>query len=155
MKRFICVLTGLLLTAPLQTAAQSIDPAAPETIVKYLSDNGYRALLEQDGEGDPVIRSGSSGTNFSIYFYGCNALHAGCDSWNFSTGYDMDHGVPVASMNDWNNVQLVGRAFVDDELDPHLDYYVSAKGGLSSEAFDGVLADWEDALGYFEDHIDW
>lgn len=153
--KFSYLFTAALIAIPTTLSAQDIDPAAPETIVKYLADNGYKALLEADSDGDPVVRSASSGTNFNIYFYGCNGLHKGCDSLNFSTGFDMDNGIPLADLNEWNKHRLVGRAFADDELDPFLDHYIAAKGGLSHETFEAVLGEWVDALGDFEDHIDW
>ncbi len=154
--KFLSFLTAACLIAtPMAGTAQSIDPAEPESIVNYLSSNGYKALLGEDSEGDPLIRSATGGTNFSIYFYGCNAFHTGCDSLNFSTGFNMENGIPLATLNEWNRRQVVGRAFADEDQDPYLDQYVYAKGGLSIEVFKGILEEWEDALGHFESHIGW
>ncbi len=43
----------------------------PQTVVDALQREGYRAKLNTDSIGDPMISSAATGYNFDIFFYGC------------------------------------------------------------------------------------
>ncbi|MBR9764364.1 MAG: YbjN domain-containing protein [Rhodobacteraceae bacterium] len=139
---------GVTATAGLVSAAD------PEGMVQVLQDLGYRASLEADGVGDPMIRSASSGTGFNIYFYGC-VDNAGCDSIMFSSGFDLAEGMELATINDWNQDSVVAGAYLDDEGDPYLQSYILTRSGIPTEVFEYALGEWEYALGDFLEFIDW
>ncbi len=116
---------------------------------------GYRASIETDGEGDPIIHSSAAGVNFSIVFYDCTE-NRDCESIQFSAGFDLSTPTTAATMNEWNRQKRYASAWIDDEGDPYLQYDVTmGGGGLSVDNFKTALDLWEDLLGDFQKHIDW
>lgn len=132
------------------TLVDATDPAALASIIQSL---GYRAAVETDGIGDPMIRSSAGGTDFSIYFYGCTDGER-CKTLLFKVGYDLADGTTVDVVNAWNADTLYGRAYLDDEADPWLEMSVNLHGGVSRTNFEDTYDWWEVILGSFEDHID-
>jgi hypothetical protein len=130
-----------------------VSAADPNGLVAAMMAEGFTATLETDKVGDPVIRSRASGSSFSIYFYGCTE-HADCTSLGFSSGWDLADGTTHEVINSWNTDRLVGQAYVDDEMDPWLTYFVVTEGGISTAAFASSLRRWDSALGSFQDLID-
>ena len=100
-------------------AAQEDDGriGGPE-LVKILQDAGYRASLETDSDGDPLVRTGMAGWNVVIHFYDCQ--QGRCGSLQFSTGIDLEHGTTMAVVNKFNTEYRYGRVHLDDEADPFL-----------------------------------
>ncbi|WP_088652315.1 YbjN domain-containing protein [Marinibacterium profundimaris] len=142
----------LTLTAP-GASAQMVQASDMDTVVAALQDYGLRATLETSSSGRPIIRSAASGVNFTIYFYGCTTQHTDCESINFSAGFDLEDGTTFPIINEWNETKLVGRAYLDDEMDPYLDHYVEIMSGLSRDVFNEVLSMWEESLGNFATHV--
>jgi hypothetical protein len=144
---------SLVLAHP-AAAAELVDASEPETLVAIIQELGYRAKLETDGLGDPLIVSSVGGTEFSIQFYGCNELtHAACKLLLFKVGYDLDEGTTHAVINEWNATKLVGRAYLDDESDPWFEMPVNMDGGISRPNFEDTFDWWEVSIEGFEDHI--
>ncbi|WP_010142148.1 YbjN domain-containing protein [Oceanicola sp. S124] len=131
-----------------------VSAADPAGMAQALQDLGYRAELDTDGVGDPMIRSASSGTGFNIYFYGC-VENAGCDSIMLSSGFDLTEGLEPAKINAWNQESVVASAYLDDEGDPYLQHYILTRSGIPLEVFEYALGEWEYALGDFLEFIDW
>ena len=155
-------MTIALAIAAAVAAAAPADPGQlssydPASIVAFLQKEGYRAKLEKDGEGDPVIRSGAAGTDFSIFFYGCEK-HEKCDELQFSSGFDFDSGKEpgLEKINAWNSKYRYARAYADDEKDPMLDMDMTfPEGRMPEKMFRAYLEMWTDQLGDFKEHIDW
>ena len=59
--------------APPARADEAQADYSGEDIVRILHDNGYKALLETDKQGDPMIRSAAAGSRYTVYFYDCTA----------------------------------------------------------------------------------
>ncbi len=149
-------LIALLLTLalPLPTLAENIIASNPEALADYMRQIGYRAELTTDDEGDPKIKSATGGANFSIYFYGCEQ-NKGCDSLQLSSGFDLDNGSSLNAVNSWNSKKRYGKAYLDDEKDPYIEYDVNlAKGGVSQENFRDTLEVWDRVLTDFRSYID-
>ena len=68
-------------------------------------------------------------------------------------GFDLEEGTTLESMNDWNEQVLVGRAYIDDEMDPWLEWAVNMDGGVTEKNFAESFDWWETALAQFLDHI--
>lgn len=127
----------------------------PQVLSTYLQDRGYRALLETDSQGDPVIRSSAAGVDFSIYFYGCDGGQ-NCTTISFSAGFDLIDGTTAEVMNEWNRANRFAYAYIDDEGDPFLNYDVTfADGGLPPATFGSAIDIWDARLSDFLQHIDW
>ncbi|WP_422370466.1 YbjN domain-containing protein [Hoeflea sp.] len=136
-------------------AAQMVNPNDPATVVQALQELGYQARLEAASDGDPRIKSSIDGTNYSINFYGCNSDNRDCGSLLLQAGWDLTDGISFEVINGWNRRKLTGRAYLDDESDPWLDYFVEADGGLPVETFERAIRMWGQAVANFKDEIEW
>ncbi len=152
MRTLICIGTAFALSYASPALAQTLDATDPAKLVSVIQDIGYRAVLDADGAGDPMIRSAAGGTDFLIYFFGCNDGTA-CKWLLFKAGYDLADGTTLATVNAWNANTLFGRAHLDDENDPWLELGVTLDGGVTRENFADVVDWWDVARAAFEEHI--
>lgn len=129
-----------------------MDATDAEKMASVIRGLGYRAVVETDGIGDPMIMSSASGTDFAIYFYGCTD-NANCKWVLFKVGYDLENGTTADTINRWNADTLFGRAYLDDEADPWLEMSVNMDGGVSRANFEDTYDWWEVILDGFESHI--
>jgi hypothetical protein len=147
-------LTALaLVLMSLPASAQSINASDPEGLIQALQNIGYKATMDTADDGDPLIRSMADGTNFRIWFYGCDDANSNCTGLNFSAGFDLEKGTTLEKMNAWNNNQLLGYATLDDENDPFLNHFVVTNGGISAEAFQSIIERWDRAIADFKAEI--
>jgi hypothetical protein len=153
MKRLISALACVLiaLTGP-SHAAGLVDAADAGQLAGLIRDLGYRARVETDNVGDPMIVSSVGGTDFSILFYGCEN-GANCTSLLFKVGFDLTEGATLEAVNAWNEKNLFGRAYLDDEADPWIEMPVNLFGGVSRENFEDSFDWWDVVVGRFEDHL--
>lgn len=136
-------------------AEDIVDATDPERLVEIIQDLGYRARLDVDQVGDPIIYSSVGGTDFSIFFYGCTQDdNDQCKLLLFKVGYDLADGTTLEVVNKWNETKLVGRSYLDDEDDPWLEMAVNMDFGVSRKNFEDTFDWWEVSLEDFERHID-
>ncbi len=115
---------------------------------------GYKATLEKDTIGDPMITSKASGLNFVILFYGCTE-HRNCQSLQFSSSFTLNDGTTASAMNKWNNANRYGRAYMTDDGDAVIRYEFNMTGaGISHDVFKDNFDIWESLLNDFKVHID-
>ena len=156
MRRVAPLLLAASLAAPSlavgPAAAQELSAANPAGLADALQDLGYRASLETDSEGDPLIRSSMEGMNYRIVFYGCEE-HRDCKYLQLSAGFDLDNGTTMDVINDWNRSKIAGSAYLDDENDPYLKYFLTTVGGLSQQTFEDTIDWWRVAISDFKVHI--
>ena len=133
--------------------AAMVQAENPQTLVDALQGAGYQAKLGKDAVGDPMITSGSSGTQFRIHFYNCTA-NRNCKTVNFLTGWDLDTAIPLESINKFNAENRFTRAYLDKEGDPMLAMDVDLDdGGMSPALFIDNIEFWTTQLGIFQKHI--
>lgn len=145
---------GIAVT-PGSAQAQMVQASNPAGIVDVLEAAGYSAELGIDGTGDPKIISSASGIIYNIYFYGCD-WSVDCQYLQFSASFDLTNGIPVSRVNEWNADKIAGTAWVDEENDPYLSYFLTtAEGGISEGNFVDVVDWWEFILDDFTDWIDY
>ena len=146
-----------LLLATLRAAAdglpQIVDGSDPDALVSIIQNLGYRARLEVDGDGDPMIRSSVGGTEFALVFYGCSDSHDQCQILLFKAGYELKRKVGLDLINEWNATRLFGRAYLDDVDDPWLELVLNVRGGVTREQFEKTFEWWESSVGEFEKEI--
>lgn len=118
-----------------------------------LQAKGFKAEVTKDSEGDPLIRSAADGSNFSIYFYDCDKSGR-CVAIQFSAGFDLTKGTTLEVVNTWNKDRRFGKAYLDDERDPYLEYDIDLEHGATTEALENVVDVWESVLPTFKKHID-
>ena len=141
------------MVAGVPAAAQTVQATNPGTIVTALRDAGYRATLSTDSVGDPVVKSGAAGVDFSVLFYNCTE-HKDCKTVQFYAGF-VKKGLTLDTMNEWNAEHRFARAYLDHEKDPRIEMDVDLdKGGMSSALFQANIATWESLLGDFQKAID-
>jgi Putative bacterial sensory transduction regulator len=133
-------------------AAESVDATEPETLASLIRELGYRASVEKDNAGDPMIRSSAGGVDFQIYFFGCEGGER-CRSLLFQAGYNLESGTTVDVVEAWNEDVLFGRAYLDDEADPWVEMPVNLFGGVNRENFADTFDWWETVIGDFQRHI--
>lgn len=138
------------LAAP--AAAQVVGDA--DVIASLMQSYGLVVEQDRDDYGDPRLSSRLEGTRFSVYFYDCE--DGPCQSIQFTAGFDMDRPLPVQRVNDWNRDKRFGKAYLDDEGDPFVEYDVNVDfDGVGAKNFDDTLDIWRQVLEEFRDHIDW
>lgn len=146
-----------LLTAGAGAAAwgaEILDASDPARLSAVIQDLGYRARLDVDNVGDPLIHSSVSGTDFAIIFYGCDEqTHDACDFLLFKVGYDLASGSSLDAVNQWNATQLIGRAYLDEVDDPWLEMPLVLARGVSRGNFEAMFEWWETSVSAFELHI--
>ncbi len=149
------LLPALLLAAFAgSAAAQSVDAANPKSVADALLKLGYRAKLETDSEGDPVVRSAIEGIDYSVFFYGCNGGKL-CKYVVFTASFDLRDGMTLEAINEWNRAKIIGQAHLDDEMDPHLEYFLTTIGGLNQANFADAVDWWGVTMAEFKTHIGW
>lgn len=145
----------LIIFAALPAAAQNLIDASDEALLaKFLQDQGFRAKLEVLDDGDPVIRSNSSGTNFSIYFYNCER-GTNCQSIQFFVAYDLEDGTSLERINQINTRNRFTKIYLDDENDPYMELDVNLAFGVTHENLADTLEWWLLSMGELERELDW
>lgn len=140
--------------SPCTALAQNVSAQAPETVAEALRQAGYRAQMDTDDVGDPMIRSTSSGTEFLILFYGCTD-NADCRTVQFYVGYRDPPNASLEAMNIWNTQNRFGRGYVTDEGSARVEMDLDLDdGGMSSELFTDNLELWVGTMARFEEFID-
>lgn len=142
---------AMVASAP--AAAQMVQATKAETVVKALQEAGYRATLSKDNVGDPVVKSGAAGVDFSVLFYNCTE-NKDCKTVQFYAGF-VKKGLTLDAMNKWNASHRFARAYLDDEKDPRIEMDLDLdNGGISPALFKANIATWESLLGDFQKAID-
>jgi hypothetical protein len=156
MKLLSLALAAGLAFSAMPSAAAMVRAQDPQSLVAVLQKAGYAAELTKDKTGDPMIKSASSGTHFTIFFDNCTD-HKDCETVQFYAGYHLDKNpVGVDKINDWNRTMRFGRAYLDDTKDPNLEMDVDLDvGGLSEALFKDNLDVWTETMSRFEKHVGW
>ncbi|MFP5447910.1 MAG: YbjN domain-containing protein [Alphaproteobacteria bacterium] len=121
-------------------------------VIEVLQASGYRAQADVDGVGDPMVRSATDGTNFAIYFYGCERER--CTSIQFGAAFALKQSPGLARINEWNREMRFGRAYLDSEMDPVVEMDVDLELGASTEQLQSVIGTWAAVVPAFKTFID-
>ena len=148
------VTTLAMISQPLNAAGTSVSAAYPQSVADAIQDQGYKAEIDTDSYGDPMVRSAAEGVNFTLTFYGCENGSA-CTDIMFTVAFDKTNGMKMEPMNSWNLEKALGRAFLDDEMDPVLQHYMLSVDGMSRSTFDDNFSRWVGVMDEFTDYIDW
>ncbi len=133
--------------------AQNVTAQDPRSVASALQNAGYKAELTKDPTGDPLVNSSSSGSSFAVYFYNCTS-NRDCRTIQFSSAYSGTNGGTVTRMNDWNNSNRFGRAYVTAkgttriEMDLDLD-----DGGMGRLLFEDNVEYWVALMAKFEKYL--
>ena len=134
-------------------AAQNVTAADPSSVAAALQGAGYRAELTKDDDGDPLIKSSSSGTDFLILFYACTR-NVDCRTVQFYAGYSDPKNASLASLNQWNGAHRFGRAYLTDKGSARIEMDVDLDaGGMSRALFSDNVTVWTQVMARFESFI--
>ncbi len=154
MRTFAGVTAAMLLAGAAPAAAQMVTAKDPQSVVKVLQDAGFQAKLDKSEDGEPMIRSGASGSKFTIFFFNCTA-GKDCATVQFYSGYEKK-GLKLEQINAWNQGQRFGRAYLDKEGEPAIEMDLDLDdGGVSPALFTDNLEFWTTIMAGFEKHIGW
>jgi hypothetical protein len=124
---------------------------APE-VAQVLQDKGYKAEVGTDSGGDPMVKSATDGSNFTVFFYGCNHGPR-CSAIQFHAGFHLDKGMTTEKINEWNRANRFGRGFIDDEHDPNVEMDLDVEHGFLSEGLANNVDTWAAVLPAFKKFI--
>jgi hypothetical protein len=99
------------------TDKEMVSAKDPQTLVKALQAKGFQAQLTTAG-GEPAIKSGAGGTQFTIFFENCTD-GKDCTTVTFFTGFT-DLEATLDRVNEWNRSSRFAHAYIDKEDDPVL-----------------------------------
>lgn len=144
----------LMQAADAQSRSKLLDATDPERIAATIQDLGYRARLEIEDDKNTTIYSSVGGTEFVIQFLSCDNGFAECKVLLFKVGYDLADGTSLETVETFNEQTIIGRAYLDDENDPWLEFSVNLYGGVTRTNFEDTFDWWEVIVAEFENHIE-
>jgi hypothetical protein len=139
--------------APTALAAQSLvdatDPAAIAEIAR-----GYGAVeVTTDAVGDPMLRGRMEGVQYLVLFYGCEAGR-NCTNIQFQAAWVNNGSTTEQDLEAWNRDNRFGKAHMDAEYDPIIQWDVNLFGGVSRANLDDTFDWWRVVLDKFETYLD-
>ncbi len=149
LKKLLAATALLFAAAPLaaQGDVSTVTAKDPQGIVRALQAAGYKAELEKDGQGDPMIVTELSGWASRIYFYGCDeTTHEGCDSVQFSAGFDRKQPWTAADALKLSTQYRFASVRLDDEGDPYVMWDVITGDGIPTKVFLSSVLYFSDAI---------
>jgi hypothetical protein len=164
-----CAIFGAALVAlplaagPAAAQSKKVSPGATtseagssdlDRMVGLLQEMGYRAAVDNSST-PPAIDSKFSGINSRIQVLNCDeGTTNNCGMLRFHAGFDLNEGLDMKAVNDWNLDKYFGRAYLDAENDPHVDVVVSMVG-VNDDNIKDLIEWWEVVIGDFKGHINW
>ena len=134
-------------------AASESNGMSIEQVAEVMRSNGLTVEIGADDGADPVIYSEAAGLNFALFGYNCSGVSNACSEFLFSTYFDVEQAPPLEVINAYNERALAGRAFLDDDGDPNLEFLFTVSGS-NNELIERNLAIWESAMLDFAEHLD-
>lgn len=154
MTAFAKILTlSTLALAPAATGAQTLlDASDPEAIANIA--RGYGAVeVTSDAVGDPMLRGRMDGTQYLVLFYGCENGR-NCTNIQFRAAWVNTGAVTQNTILAWNRDNRFGKATLDAENDPVIQWDVNLFGGVSRANLDDTFDWWRVVLDGFADHLE-
>ena len=115
--RRIMVAAGAVLFWIQPAAAEDriVDISTVDAVAKILLEEGYRAEIKKNDDGDPFIVSAANGSSFTIEFYGCE--EGACSSLQFFAWYKKEPWYSIDLANRWNAEKRFIKAAIDKDGD--------------------------------------
>lgn len=141
-----CLAALLLLAVPAR-AADLVSASDIPSVTTALAAAGYKADLRRDDDGIRYLLVNEGPEEFSISFGDCedDVEATGCKLLIFDASWDAESGLDVETANRFNRDATLAHAFVDDDGVFVLTLVINTLGGLPTENFAAVLAEWQAA----------
>ncbi|TBW37052.1 YbjN domain-containing protein [Siculibacillus lacustris] len=107
------------------------------------------ATVSKDKNGDPTIKVRSKGAGWTMSFYGCEK-GTDCLSIELYHGFETDAKPSPERINEWNRTKRWGKAYLDKDGDPNLNFDINLRGGVMRANLDSDIARWVDMIGDFK-----
>lgn len=120
-------------------------------LAAILQAEGYKAKLDKDDGGDPLVRTAMGGVNVNVLFYDCT--QGRCGSLQFRVGIDLDKGATAADVGRFNADYRYANAYLDEESDPFLKFDFEVLHTDHAAHVASQLGIWEDVLDAFLDEM--
>ena len=141
------------ITAALSTADAApdgkkvIDRVDAETLVDMFEAVGGEATASQDAAGDPTVAGMLEGVRVGVYFYGCRGKPA-CPLIQLRAFWD--ESAPLTLLNEHNRGTLLGRAYLDKDGDPTLEWTSRLEGGVTIDHLRSEVVWFQKAIRDFQ-----
>lgn len=122
-----CLAAGAVQAKPIPDAGLTI-----EEVKAWMESEGYKVSIETYDTGTRYLRTETDGVKFDVDVYDCDKDR--CRALQFNAGFNMEDGLPLAKVNQWNLEKRYLRCYDDDENDPHFAYDANLAPGGSYEA---------------------
>jgi len=127
---------SVLVGAPAVGADELVTAFNPSGLAKTMRDAGYKAELDVDDYGDPIIRTSFGDYTGSVYFYGCDeSTHDRCESVQFRSGLDRKTAMPASLVNTVVKKYRYAALWLDDDGDPWINFDVFTGSGIPKPVF--------------------
>lgn len=131
------------------TAQSLLDATDVDAIVEIA--RGYGSVtLETDTVGDPQLVGRMNGVRYTVNFYGCEN-GANCTTIQFRAAWVNSGNVTMQDMNRWNQDKRFGKAYIDPEGDPVIEWDVNLFGGVSRANLDDSFDWWRLVMADFNE----
>jgi hypothetical protein len=110
------------------------------------------ATLTKDKNGNPYIKNRSSGSGWTISFYGCDK-GADCKSIEFYHGFETDNKPTSARINEWNQKKRWSKAYVDKDGDPNISFDINLRYGIARGNLEADIGRWVETIGEFKTFV--
>lgn len=144
-------LAGAFLSAAPLAAQTMITGNDIDEIVNLARGYGS-AVKEADSQGDPKISGRINGISYVVLFYGCTN-NTDCTSIQFQAAWANPGHVTADMLNEWNRDKRFGKAYLDDENDPVIEWDVNLFGGVSARNMDDTIDWWKLVLTTFAEEM--
>ena len=146
-------LTALFATSSAQAADYST--VTGSQMLQILTEAGYSGTLDQDNEGDPMIRGTIQGYKYTLFFYRCNksATPRSCLDLQFHSTFTNDTNVNFSALNSYNRDNRFGQAFFERNGEIGLDMSATLQGGVSRQHIKEVIDWWKVTLNGFPEKL--
>lgn len=145
-RSLLAAVLALAAWAPSAASAAGRGITAQE-MAALLQEQGYKAKVEVDDDGDPMVRTRMGGVGVTVFFYDCNDQR--CGSLQFQTGLDLEKGTTPAVTNRFNREYRYASAYLDEENDPFLQFDFEVLHTQHTEHVVSQIDVWEELLGEF------
>lgn len=140
----------LMPAARRETLMSVFDAQDPASVARLMREMGLEAELER-GES-PFIRSRTDDLTWFASFHRCKG-GVRCGILLIEASFDLERGLALRRINEWNRDMFIGRAYLDDDDAAVIEHVVVLDGGMSRETFAVVAERWAAVLGEFAEHI--
>ncbi|WP_083095936.1 YbjN domain-containing protein [Pseudophaeobacter leonis] len=150
MKLAKLIAAAILAVSPVASQAETLTARTSSSIEGFFLNEGAEVEVLEDNVGDPQLEVDYYGTEFTVFYYGCDN-GADCDSIQFYSGYAMGGSVRLKTLNEYNAEKRWVRAYVaeDGAVKLEMDVFLG-KDGVSADDFATMVSLWSRHMADFE-----